>query len=499
MALHFSTATGCGSLWPFTSSSSADPPPAQVQADKTKPTADKADPPADKAKQAEPEKAIVEDEKPGRWHFLTPWKWEMFHPKAPPGEAETLVLRGDHLEPEKMPDAKKRPTKAVAELSGAHELYRLGDYEKAEKIFFRIADDSSHTPPAIAEEARFYQAECLRRLQHYPRACDTYHKLLLDSKNGAYKEQAIQRIFDIANFWLEDTRGNRGQQGREGRQRGAQGTATASRRHSDPADQDGKEPKSRVSILGIGHLEPTKPMFDEEGRALEALEWVRFGDIMGPLADQCLFLSGSVKFYREDYRSADDYFTQLAEMHPNSKYAPTAVELSIVSKHMSTGGSDYDGRKVAEARQMIDRALRNYPTLANQKKEFLIRQLAACTMQQAEKDYKIAEFYRRTGHPGSAYFYYEIVRRRYPGTPFSDKATERMLALRQDIEKEQKEASAAPERANRETAPAPRALTPGMPLEEVAPAPQRGPAGNGTAAQETAVEHGTMSPGLGNA
>lgn len=53
----------------------------------------------------------------------------------------------------------------------------------------------------------------------------------------------------------------------------------------------------------------------------------------------------------------------------------------------------------------------------------------------AEKDFKMAESYERTGHPCSAYFYYEIVRRRYPGTPFCEKATTRMLELRRDLEK----------------------------------------------------------------
>jgi hypothetical protein len=58
-------------------------------------------------------------------------------------------------------------------------------------------------------------------------------------------------------------------------------------------------------------------------------------------------------------------------------------------------------------------------------------------MQQAEKDFRTAEFYRRTKHPGSAYFYYEIVRRRYPGTPLADKATERMKELEAQHEKEE--------------------------------------------------------------
>lgn len=49
---------------------------------------------------------------------------------------------------------------------------------------------------------------------------------------------------------------------------------------------------------------------------------------------------------------------------------------------------------------------------------------------QAEKDYQIAEFYRRTGHPASAYFHYELVRRRYPKTSYSDRATDQMQILR---------------------------------------------------------------------
>ena len=40
--------------------------------------------------------------------------------------------------------------------------------------------------------------------------------------------------------------------------------------------------------------------------------------------------------------------------------------------------------------------------------------------QQAEKDFRTAEYYERTGHPGSAVFCYELVRRRYAGTKYAD-------------------------------------------------------------------------------
>src|SRR5207237_8618570 len=53
----------------------------------------------------------------------------------------------------------------------------------------------------------------------------------------------------------------------------------------------------------------------------------------------------------------------------------------------------------------------------------------ASRYQQAQKDFRTAEYYERTGHPGSAVFYYELTRRRYAGTWYADLATERKELL----------------------------------------------------------------------
>ena len=67
--------------------------------------------------------------------------------------------------------------------------------------------------------------------------------------------------------------------------------------------------------------------------------------------------------------------------------------------------------------------------------EFEIHQL------EAERDYNIGKFWDRTGHPGSAYFYYEIVRRRYPGTEFATEAAKRMDELKAARTRKQKKTS----------------------------------------------------------
>src|SRR5262249_8216890 len=160
---------------------------------------------------------------------------------------------------------------------------------------------------------------------------------LIDFPSGAYREQAVNRMFYIANYWLDDTRQEMLQ------------------------TREKREGKRWIIWPHYFNWTKSKPFLDEEGRAVEKLEQVRYNDMTGPLADKSLFLLGSVKFFDEDYKEADHYFSQIVEMHPNSEYAEQAVELAIISKHLSTGGSDYDGRKVAEARQLVDTALRNYP------------------------------------------------------------------------------------------------------------------------------------------
>lgn len=47
----------------------------------------------------------------------------------------------------------------------------------------------------------------------------------------------------------------------------------------------------------------------------------------------------------------------------------------------------------------------------------------------AERDLKVAQFYDRTGHAGSAVFYYQLICRRYPGTNEAAIALQRLAEL----------------------------------------------------------------------
>src|SRR5262245_39436307 len=276
----------------------------------------------------------------GSWLLTWPalgcvWSGQQVAKDTPPPETDSFVLRGDSLEAQA-----KSSEGVVGSMARARELYRKGEYAEAGDLYGRIADNkgasdakmpfvdkltgNSPKPPTnaaqIAEEARFYEAECLRLQQKYPSAADTYGRLLADFPSTAYREQALQHLFDISDYWLNDTRKR----------------MKMSRENKDswwswvPTD--------------VFHVDKTKPLFDEEGRAIEKLELVHYSDVSGGLGlgDKALFLAGSVKFFNEDYKNADYYFSQLHERHPNSPLAPQAVELAIMSKHLSTGGADYE-------------------------------------------------------------------------------------------------------------------------------------------------------------
>src|SRR2546421_219929 len=344
------------------------------------------------------------------------WKHEPTTDYTAP--ADSFVLR----------DGQAVDVASVPTLGGDYEGARLTfdkkEYAKAEPVFRKIADNAKNMP-RVCENARWYQAECFYQRGLYPDAAERYLQLLNTFPSAEHGEDARKKLFDIANYWLDETR-DQMEQAREVR--------------------EGK--RWFTTPITPVHWEDSKPLLDIEGHALRLLEAVHMTSPRGPLGDKALFYMGSVKFYRESYRDADHYFYQLVQFYPNSPHAPKALELSIICKQICTGGPDYDGRKLQEARELITKARNGYAGLSHGSDQFLTKQMVQIHLMQAEKDYNTAKFYDRTGHPGPAYFCYEIVKRRYPGTTFADKAEQRMVELKGKAEKEQQRQAATGEPAN---------------------------------------------------
>ena len=294
---------------------------------------------------------------------------------------------------------------AEAKMAAGEQLFTDGNFDTARGVFKELADNTGNNA-ILAERARFLQAECRRLRGQYPEAVDTYHRLLMDFPTGAHRREACGRVFEIADYWLDDFR---------------------------------EELVTRQGEKGVLHWHPhlsnptdrSKPFLVQESRAVEALERVHTHDMTGPVADKALFWCGYVNFIRGNFDESDHFFSQLVELHKDSPLRPQAMAFAIQAKNNATGGSSYDGRKCAEALQLVHVAEATVPELTQDPAmaDKLTKAKFAIRYQQAEKDYKTAEYFERTGHPGSAVFYYELTRRRYAGTWYADMATERKDVL----------------------------------------------------------------------
>lgn len=296
----------------------------------------------------------------------------------------------------------------------AEDAYRHDQFEQAEKLFEDVADDTKNRPE-VAERARFYQAESFRRQGYYPKAVDTYNKLLQDFPAGLYREQAVGQMYLIATEWLKPVRDEIAEKAKPEKERKAQ---------------------SWTDGIVLANFDRKLPTFDAEGRALQTLEKVYFADPAGPNADKALFMLGRVNYERGNFKDAARYFQQLAEVHDRSPLRDDALKLAIIAKNNSAGGPQYDGREMAEAMRLINGAKATSPALTREQDgKFLDQQSLMVRYQQAEKDYETAETYRRLGHPGAAWFYYELVLRRYPGIkPFCTQAAARQAELKAELD-----------------------------------------------------------------
>ncbi len=223
--------------------------------------------------------------------------------------------------------------------------------------------------------------------------------------------------------------------------------------------------RSFVMPLALVNFSREMPFSDAEGHAINLLNTVRLYDINGPLAEQALWCLGTIQFYRKDYKEADFYFRQVYDQYPNSDFAARAVKQSVICKQLISGDTVYDSRSVEESKKLILQAQGVFPELRKDEK-WIATQLASLNIHQADRDYKVAEFYERTGHPGSAYFYYELVCRRYGGTQYAEKATQKKALLKSKAEKDH--------RRDRSDAQPPAVTSAGTP-ELQAPIPVPGP------------------------
>ncbi len=308
------------------------------------------------------------------------------------------------------------------ELEVAKALSKSGKYGKAEREFKRISKKYANS--SVGEDALFFRAESFYNRKRYSYAQDAYTQLLKAYPSTRYMRKSTQRLFSLSQKWLgfseiatsgdiqpinfEDIK------------------ATKPVKHSEPS------PKGFTRTVPIlpNLFDKTRPVFDTEGRALEALKSIWLNDPTGPLADDALMLSASYYLRKEDYLEADHFLTILREEYPKSPHLEIAFQLGSHVKMMSYQGPAYEGNSLEESKRLMESTLRIFPEIAN--RERTLDDIRKVEHAHAEQQWQWVTYYQKKKRPQSVAVYCNVILEDYPHSAFATKAQQILNQMESD-------------------------------------------------------------------
>jgi len=298
------------------------------------------------------------------------------------------------------------PMKGLPEYEQAMAIYREGKIEEAEKAFKKVAKQFKDHP--VEEDALFMIAECQYRRKRYSWAQDSYDKLLKKYPTSRYLEESTQRLFSIASIWLNPNGKTPPEE-----------LVRVSAADVDGTNENGIEVPYSLPIVP-NLFDRTRPVFDTQGRALQALKSVWLHDPTGPLADDAVMMTAAYHLRRGDHREANVYFKILREEYPKSEHAKHAFVLGTGVLLATYQGAKYDATALDEADNLVRSTLNIYPE--SEHREKLQQDLQRIRMEDAARDWARIEFYQRKYNHQAVALYCEMLIERFPDSEYADRA-----------------------------------------------------------------------------
>ncbi len=279
------------------------------------------------------------------------------------------------------------PPEAQAAYDGAKRLYDGGKYKEAEKAGKAVAKKYRDT--ILEEDALYLTAQAQFAQRNYAAAQDGYDELFERFPSTRHSDDATKNLFEIARYWLQFP---------EVVTAGDVQPVNFEKPSSSPLPPPKPTPFDVTRTIPFlpNVADKTRPAFDTEGRALQALKSIWLNDPTGPLADDALMLSASHHLRKGDYLEADRFYQILREEYPKSPHLEDAFVLGSHVKLMSYQGSGYDGKALEDARQLKADTLKLFPKTAA--RDRLIDELQQTEEAEAARRWDVVRFYQRKGN-----------------------------------------------------------------------------------------------------
>lgn len=311
------------------------------------------------------------------------------------------------------------PALGAAEYKQANEKFQAKEFKEAEKQFKAIVKKYKNDP--IKEDAQFMVAECQYEQKKYAWAQDSYDQLLIDFPSTRHLDDTTKRLFTIARYWLQEPSVVTGNDIRQ------VNLETPGVDRPEVAS-DGKKRKSRWALVP-NLFDRSRPVFDTENRALEALKSIWLHDPTGPLADDSLMLTASHYLKQGRYMDADRTFSLLREEYPKSPHLKDAFMLGTHVKLMSYQGPQYDATVLTDAGQLKETTMRLFPESEQAR---LKEELKKIEKAKAKRDWETVQYWMRRSKPKSAAIYCNLLIENHPTSSFANQARELLAELGQE-------------------------------------------------------------------
>ncbi len=342
------------------------------------------------------------------------------------------------------------PALGAREYKQANEKFQAKEYKAAEKEFKAIVKKYKNDP--IKEDAQFMVAESQFAQKKYSWAQDGYDQLLIDFPSTRHLDQTTKRLFHIARYWLQEPTIVTGSEIQQVNleQPGSE---------TPEIPSDGKPRKSRWA-LAPNFFDRTRPVFDTENRALEALKSIWLHDPTGPLADDSLMLTASHYLKKGRYMDADRTFGLLREEYPKSPHLKDAFMLGTHVKLMSYQGPQYDSTVLNDAGDLKETTLRLFP---ESERARLKEELKKIEQAKAKRDWETVQYWMRRSKPKSAAIYCNLLIEKYPTSNFANQARELLAELGEENTNHLWANYATPKKMVQEQPEPKRSLVPSLP------------------------------------
>ncbi|MFH5806826.1 tetratricopeptide repeat protein, partial [Alienimonas sp. DA493] len=310
--------------------------------------------------------------------------------------------------------ATRVPPEARAAFETARNDLERGEHEQAASAFKSLSRRYADT--AIEEDALFYRAEALFAAEDFAPAQDAYDTLLDRYPSTRHLDMISKRQFEIARRWLGFPEAVVSSDVKPvSYAEVAAGTPTPppAERFETDAPPRPFDPTLAVPILPNLH-DPTRPLFDTNGRALQALKGVWMNDPTGELADDALFLSAGYYLRKGDYLEAGRLYDILRKEYPNSPHIKDAYLLGAHTREVLWEGPAYDDGGLKESRRIKESFQRLFPEEADRAR--VAESLANMAEAQAEADWSVLQLYQRKGKTNAVAIYARKLLTDHPGT-----------------------------------------------------------------------------------